>query len=107
MLFDHQHTGTLGEQIAASGESAVGTRTVARNCRGDIGCSLILRDIAWVQPCDRNFLHARRLEGGNFRGSDLSALLEHQIALPDRMHRGSAERISYRYCTELHAASAF
>ena len=73
----------------------------------DVGGSLVLRDIARLQPRHHDFLDAGGLERGDFRRADQRALLEHELALADRMHRGGADRVSDRDSTELHAASAF
>ena len=86
--------GRFGEQIAAPGEGAVGAHALALDGRGDIGGGLILRHVAGFQPRHHDFLDARRLQRGHFRRPDQRALLEHEIALADRMHRGGAERIA-------------
>ncbi len=46
VLVEHQHAGTLGEQIAAAGEGAVGAHALALNRGRDIGGGLILRHVA-------------------------------------------------------------
>ena len=75
--------------------------------RRDFGGGLIFRDVARLKPRDDDFLHAGGLERGDFRRPDQRALLQHEIALADRMHRGGAERVVRGDGAEFHAASAF
>ena len=107
VLVEHQHAGAIREQIAAAGEGAVGAHALAFHGRSNIGGRLILRDVARLEPRDHDFLDSGCLERGHFRRPDQRALLEHEIALADRMHRGGAERIVRSDRAEFHAASAF
>ncbi len=107
VLVEHQHAGRFREQIAAAGEGAVGAHALAFHGRCDVRGRLILRHVARLEPRHHDVLDAGRLQSGDFRRPDQRALLEHEIALADRMHRGSAERVAWGDRAELHAASAF
>src|SRR4029078_6247480 len=75
--------------------------------RCNVGRRLIFRDIARVETRHGNFLHARCLEGGHFRRPAQSPSLELEIALSNRMHRGTADGLGDGDGAEFHAASAF
>ena len=107
VLVEHQHTGGLGEQIAAPRKGAVSAHTLAFHGKRDIGRGLILGNVARLKLRDDDFLHRGGLQRGDFRRPDQRALLEHEVALANRMHRGGAERLGRSNRAEFHAASAF
>jgi hypothetical protein len=105
IFVDHQHARGFGKQIAAAGKGAVGARARTGNRRGDIGGGLVLRHIAGLQPRHDDLLDAGGVERGDMRRPDQRALLEHEIALTDRVHRRRANRVVGSDRTEFHAVS--
>src|SRR6185437_13613037 len=79
---------------------------IAADRGGDVGRRPVLRDVVRLEPRDDDLLDAGGVERGDFLGTDQGALLEHQIALADRMHRCGAERFADRDRAEFHAATA-
>src|SRR5690606_18663087 len=72
----------------------------------DFSSGLVLADIAGFKPRHDDLFHAGAGQRFRFPGADQRAFPEHQIALPDRVHRGGADRLADGNAAELHAASA-
>jgi hypothetical protein len=105
-LVHHQHASGLRKQIAASGKRPAGAQARPGNSGSNIGSGLILGDVPRLDTGDDDLLDAGRLQRRDLLGADQRALLEHQVALADGMHRGRAERLLDGNGAELHAASA-
>ena len=102
-LVDHQHAGALGEQIGAAGEGAVDAHPLARDRRRDLGRGRVLRHVARLDPRHHDLGDAGGLERCDLGLADRGALLEHEAALADRMHRNRAFGLGDRHRAELHA----
>ena len=69
---------------------------------GDLGRGHVLGYVARFEPRHHDVLDAGRLKRRGLDGTDQRALLEHQRALADGVHRGAADGLFGRDRSELH-----
>ena len=78
---------------------------VAGDRVGDVGGGHVFGHVAGLEPRHHDVLDAGGFERGGLERADQRALLEHQRALADGMHRGAADGLAGGDRSEFHDAA--